>query len=326
MQLRKIILLITILLTAYATAQNRLSYETAKELLENNCSDCYGESKEGLEKGIAAMELLLSENANIPLEGQALLAESYDFMAIRHHRNDSQEREAFTDKKNEVYASLGNQVLELIESGATVDAENRALYKKILLGYASTVEANAIPVVLENVLRVIPGDNETTFMYGLSLVDLGREDEGVTKMEEAFSQAQHMHAFNQGMKLIDFYSENSRHDDAERILSLLENKNLDQDVSSLRSQLQSFRQESKALLQKEAKKSAPVVIENTEEPGNLVEPEPASASLPELEQSSTRNVEQALPNTSSWVFLIFLVAAIALAGLLVKRHLGRNSG
>ncbi len=122
------------------------------EILEVNCFDCMGKSKENLRYAIQQLEALVNSGFDL-LEPKQLLADSYRLMSFDDERN-SQEQEALLEKHKQLYDELLDEYPDdvdfLVAYGALVsglEASERArLRLRELLAeasYYSGVELNA---------------------------------------------------------------------------------------------------------------------------------------------------------------------------------------
>ncbi len=217
-------------------ATSASSYEEAKSILDSNCSDCYGETKEGLEKGISAMESLINSGVTIPIAGRLVLAESYNSLAYRYYTDKDKEQKLLINKYVELYRTLGDEVFNIIDNN-TFDNNDIIVYLKVLDRYAAHSDSDKRIVILEKTLNLKPDDSGVRFTYGNVLYEEGKSKEGLVQMERAFTKSQYGQAVNQGIILINLYNNLGKYDEAKRVFSILETKNLDQDITSIKKNL-----------------------------------------------------------------------------------------
>ena len=93
------------LILAQSADPERL-FSEGKLLIESNCADCYGSTKENFGEGISKVVSALDAGYEDKLNAYTILAEAYRVFALVYIEPDSEEQELFYEKFRETYLKI----------------------------------------------------------------------------------------------------------------------------------------------------------------------------------------------------------------------------
>jgi hypothetical protein len=147
-------------------------YLRAKHLIENNCIDCMGSTRAGMEQGIQEVQAALAAGFADQKAAYKLLADAYNAM-ITFSGNDVRERESFMKKER----AAVSQVYRL-DPG---DSE-------FAVRYADTLKDKQEKLtILRSVAERDPSQADAAFGAGLLLIDNGKLREGLQFISKAIT-------------------------------------------------------------------------------------------------------------------------------------------
>jgi hypothetical protein len=147
-------------------------YLNAKRLITNNCIDCMGSTKAGMEQGIQEMQAALDTGFTKKKAAYKLLADGYNAM-ITFSGNDEKERENFEQKESEALGEVYR--LDPLDS-------------EFAVRYADTVKDNQEKLsILKNVAERDPKQADAAFGAGFLLIDRGESGEGLKLVSQAIA-------------------------------------------------------------------------------------------------------------------------------------------
>jgi tetratricopeptide (TPR) repeat protein len=143
-------------------------FARGKKLVEDNCVDCMGGSREGEEAGIKELDLALRAHER-PVEAYKLMAEAYANLTT-YARSES-ESQAFRNQEYEIYRRLYQL--------APDDPQ-------VLMQYAQTVTDNKEQVSIYQKLVILdPKNADGRFSLGYALLQQNQVKEGTEQIRQA---------------------------------------------------------------------------------------------------------------------------------------------
>ena len=91
---------------AAAAAPGREDFERGRRLVEDNCGDCMGGTRQGLEDGVAALRRAFDAGYSEPAAVYRLLADAYATLAYAYARTDPNALPRFEALRREVLQRL----------------------------------------------------------------------------------------------------------------------------------------------------------------------------------------------------------------------------
>lgn len=203
--LRAVAILIVIVACCRANGQNNanLLYREGKSLIERNCTECRGASKQGLEEGIQKVNQAVDGGFADKKEALKLIAEAYNNLAV-YAKPGSDERKSLLEKKRQTYQSLTNlfpsdpNILYLYAQ-STVDA-----------GLSSSEQLSAY----RRVLQADPKYSAARYAVAALLLDSGDRGQGLIELRKAFEDADLENVEPYGNRLIEVLNESGRKEEA----------------------------------------------------------------------------------------------------------------
>ncbi len=181
-----------------------------KRLIDANCGDCVGATKQGLEQGIAEVVKAIQLGYEDKKSAYSLLANAYNTLGIVFSAPSSDEQKATFESRQAVYEEL----LKLDPQNVQVNYE-----------YAMTLQDTAKQLkILKEVIRLNPSYADAHFSSGVLLIQKGDTEEGIVELERSVQLANEQQVEVFGRRLIDVLNERGRKDDAQRIWRTLEKK------------------------------------------------------------------------------------------------------
>jgi tetratricopeptide (TPR) repeat protein len=181
----------------------------AKQLIEENCSDCMGATREGLEQGIGEVTKAIDQGYKDRVAAYKLLARAYNTLTI-YVEYDSQEYEALLDKIKPVFEKLSKL--------APADPEIPFEYAIYLKDKEDQLAA------YRKALKIDPHYAPARFDIGTIIISEGLLEAGIKEMKRAVRDANEIDAENYGRSLIGILKANNRWQEAEDIRKLVEVK------------------------------------------------------------------------------------------------------
>ena len=147
-------------------------YLNAKNLIENNCVDCMGSTKDGMERGITEMQQALAAGFTDRKAAYKLLADGYNAM-ITFSGNNENERGNFEQQEHE---AIG-QVYRLDPDGS-----------EFAVRYADTLKDNQERLAIYiSVAQKDPLQTDAAFGAGMLLLQENRSGEGLAYVRKAIA-------------------------------------------------------------------------------------------------------------------------------------------
>jgi tetratricopeptide (TPR) repeat protein len=210
--MNKIILIVICLFIACAIAEGKdeevnlqQEFGNAKKLIESNCGDCMGGTKEALEKGIAELIKVIESGYRNELEAYKLLAYAYNEMAAVYLARNPNEKKIVVEKYRKTYQKL----IQL----APNDPE-------ILYGYAISLPLEDKTVrlkIFQEILRIDPNHKDANYMAGLILIEKGEYDEGIKDLKKALDQLEFDQDLGLAMRAIEILNKHGKKEEANEI-------------------------------------------------------------------------------------------------------------
>lgn len=170
--------LVILLSCALASAQEPLAKEhfaRGKALIEANCGDCMGRTRQGLEKGISEVLKAIEAGYDDQIAAYKLLAEAYNTLAYVDAGRDPKEQK-------EVIL-LQKAALEKVLTLNPGDGPTRVQYARVVGDRKMMIAA------LREVLAADPNNAEIRNLLGISLVEVGQIEEGVVHLKKSVELA-----------------------------------------------------------------------------------------------------------------------------------------
>lgn len=138
-------------------ADSEKLFSEGRLLIENNCADCYGGTKEGFEEGVAKIIKAIDMGYEDKIAAYNVLAESYRILALVYAVPGSEEQEGFYEKFRETY----QKILSLDPN----ETEMR-------FHYASSYRDQEKRIVeYKEILKIDPNNFSAHYAIGVSLID-----------------------------------------------------------------------------------------------------------------------------------------------------------
>ena len=204
-----VLVLVTIsLASTTAVAQSAgHHFQQGRQLIESNCADCMGSTKEALKKGVAEVSRAVEMGYGDKVAAYKLLADAYNTLAVVYSEPGSQEEKAYSDARQDMYLRL----LELDPQNAQFKYE-----------YAITLNDNAKQIAaLQDVLKLDPKYADAHFAIGMLLTRTGQVDEGIVELKKAVQLADVERSKMFGKRLIDILNGLGRDEEAKQIFEEL---------------------------------------------------------------------------------------------------------
>jgi tetratricopeptide (TPR) repeat protein len=147
-------------------------YLNAKRLIENNCIDCMGSTRAGMEQGIQEMQAALSSGFTNRKAAYKLLADGYNALTT-FSGNDERERETFEQKEAEALREVFR-----------MDPKDSEFATR----YAATLKDEQEKVtILKSVAERDPSQTNAAFGAGMLLLSSNKPDEGIQFIRKAIA-------------------------------------------------------------------------------------------------------------------------------------------
>ena len=147
-------------------------YLSGKRLIENNCIDCMGSTRAGMEQGIQEIQAALSAGFTNRKAAYKLLADAYNAM-ITFSGNDEKEQQAFEEKESQALSEVFR-----------LDPQD----SEFAVRYADTLQNKQEKVaILKSVVEKDPTQADAAFGAGLLLIDNGKPAEGLQFISKAIT-------------------------------------------------------------------------------------------------------------------------------------------
>jgi tetratricopeptide (TPR) repeat protein len=159
-----------------------------KKMLDANCSDCYGHTRDGLAKGIELVEKAVAGGYSNKVVALALLRDAYSFMAYGYAQQGSDEQKRWKDKITIVIS----QLLDLDKSNP----------EWLLAKALETSDPSLLASKVEEILNAHPNYSDAQFVMGNILRDQGKVAEAIKRYEAAYRLAKGLQAMSYGQTLV----------------------------------------------------------------------------------------------------------------------------
>ncbi len=180
-------------------------FERGRVLVQNNCYNCIGGSREGMEEGVRLIVDALEHGHGEALEAYELLVVAYNQLGGYAK---GEETQVFRRKELEAYEKL---------------LEPRPDDPELLYEYAARLgDQGKAEAVLRKALEVDPGHHHARATLGVLLLRRGASQEGAALLEQAFSAAQGVEARRIGEWWAAALDDLGRHEEAARLRAKLE--------------------------------------------------------------------------------------------------------
>src|SRR5580765_3925110 len=147
-------------------------YLNAKRLIENNCIDCMGSTRAGMEQGIQEMQAALSSGFTNRKAAYKLLADGYNALTT-FSGNDERERETFEQKEAEALREVFR-----------MDPKDSEFATR----YAATLKDEQEKVtILKSVAERDPSQTNAAFGAGMLLLSSNKPGEGIQFIRKAIA-------------------------------------------------------------------------------------------------------------------------------------------
>ena len=154
----------------------RALFTQGKTLIENNCGDCRGGTRAGLETGIETMRQAIELGYPNKAEAYKLLTQAYNTLALVYAEPDSAEQKKVQSEQRELY----RQLIELDPNDAAIRVEYAILaedpYERLMQ--------------LRQAVEVAPKFAEARFVLAATLIERGDWESGTAEARTAIAQAQ----------------------------------------------------------------------------------------------------------------------------------------
>jgi tetratricopeptide (TPR) repeat protein len=178
-------------------------FRKGERLIELNCAECLGASKQGLKQGVAEIKRAIETGYKDKAYAYKLLADAYNTLVIVYARYDPKENRIYHDFRQRAYEKA-------IQLGPRDP--------KIRYEYAMTLEDAAGQIsTLRDVVRLDPNFSDAHLALGAILVQEGRLDEGVAEMKNAIRLADTKQAKDYAERLIDVLNQHGRKEEAKKV-------------------------------------------------------------------------------------------------------------
>lgn len=204
-------LMLTVTVAAPASPETPAErFQRGRRLIEANCGECMGATREGLERGIQDVREALEMGYPGKKEAYRRLAEGNNTLALVFLTPDSREQHAVLGEVRKAYETL----LELDPKDAGVRYE-----------YAATLPGLDEQLVqYRKVLELKPDHADARFAVAMILLERERKDEGLQELRKAFEQAVGGAAETYGIKLQRLLLQEGRKKEAEEVRKQLQEK------------------------------------------------------------------------------------------------------
>jgi hypothetical protein len=147
-------------------------YLTAKRLIRNNCIDCMGSTKHGMEQGIQEMEAALAAGFTDQKAAYKLLSDAYNAMTT-FSEHDEKEQQAFAQKENEAVAEVHR-----------LDPQD----PEFAVRYADTLKDKQEKLAIyKAVTEKYPLRTDAAFLAGMLLIGDSKTSEGIPYIATALA-------------------------------------------------------------------------------------------------------------------------------------------
>jgi hypothetical protein len=145
-------------------------YLRAKRLIENNCVDCMGGTKAGMENGIREIHAALAAGFADHKAAYKLLADAYNAMTT-YSGSDQKKSEAFWQKERQALGEVYR--LDPLDS-------------EFAVRYANTLKDNRQRLtILKNIAERDPHQADAAFGAGLLMIEMGKPRDGIRFISKA---------------------------------------------------------------------------------------------------------------------------------------------
>jgi hypothetical protein len=207
------ILLVTVTSCLAAQDNPEAHFTRGKQLIEKNCGDCAGGSKNGLEEGINEVLKAIDLGYRDPKAAYKVLADAYSTMAIVFATpRSSEEKELFRRRK---------QMYEKLVSLDPADANTLFEYAKSL---AATDDEETQLTALRNVLKLKPNHTGARFFVGVLLLRRGQASQAVTEIRKGLESAEGDDLNEYGPRAVQLFQQAARREDAEAIAQVVKQR------------------------------------------------------------------------------------------------------
>jgi len=183
--------------------ENEYYFVRGKKLIESNCADCSGASKQGLNEGVALVNKAIDTGYKDTLSAYKLLADAYNTLTIVYSETGSSEHKRYSDARRFVY----HRLLKLEPKNAQVWYE-----------YAMTLTTTAEQIENLNIaIKIEPKYADAHYAVGMLLIDSGKLEEGIVEIESSLRYGDHNQVEQFANRLIDILYRLGRSEHAERI-------------------------------------------------------------------------------------------------------------
>lgn len=182
-------------------------FEKGKQLIESNCADCMGSTKEALKLGVAEVSKALDMGYGNKVAAYKLLADAYNTLAVVHSEPGSQEEKIYSAARQDAY-------LRLID----LDPQNAQFKYEYAINLSDNTKQLA---ALQDVLKLNPKYADAHFAIGMLLARTGQVDEGIVELKKAVQLADTDQSKKFGRRLIDILNGLGRDEEAKQVLEEL---------------------------------------------------------------------------------------------------------
>ena len=204
-----LVVLVTIsLVSMTAVAQSaEQNFQKGKQLIDSNCADCMGSTKEALKQGIAEVNKAIEMGYRDKVAAYRLLADAYNTIAVVYSEPGSQEEKTYSDARQDMY-------LRLID----LDPQNAQFKYEYAINLNDSSKQMA---ALQDVLKLNPKYADAHFAIGMLLTRTGQVDEGIVELKKAVQLADMDQSKMFGRRLVDTLNGLGRDAEAKQILEEL---------------------------------------------------------------------------------------------------------
>jgi tetratricopeptide (TPR) repeat protein len=188
----------------------QIQFEKAKELIKQNCADCMGATRQGLENGISSLNESIRSGYKNKKEAYILLRDAYNTMRIVYATPSSEEQR-----------NIRREIKIVNEKLVQIDPND----PKILYEYARYLDdSDAQLQVYEIILKIDPDDVDARFASGKIMIEKGNVNEGIAELRETLRRAKGQEYENYGKRTVEILKQYGHKDDANEIEKKLHQK------------------------------------------------------------------------------------------------------
>ena len=199
-----VLLTIGLASTIAAAESAQEHFEKGKQLIESNCADCMGSTKEALKQGVTEVSKALELGYGDKVAAYKLLADAYNTLAVVYSEPGSEEEKIYSTARQDAY-------LRLID----LDPQNVQFKYEYAINLSDNTKQLA---ALQDVLKLNPKYPDAHFAIGMLLTRTGQVDEGIVELKKAMQLADTDQAKLFGRRLIDILNGLGRDAEAKQVL------------------------------------------------------------------------------------------------------------